>query len=128
MWNFKPSQGFMYRHVFYLFLHLWFLSIQRFIIFVVNIKLHVLVNFATEGGQKTSVHKLNVCPFILLYVCLKRCDICLNAWIICPNGFYIFFSKIIIVINNLYNAFSKGTNHSKSKKVIAKSTVTKITK
>ena len=55
----------MYRHVFYLFLHLWFLSIQRFIIFVVNVKLRVLVNFATEGGQKTSVHKLHVCPFAL---------------------------------------------------------------
>ena len=65
MWNFKPSQGFMYGHVFYLFLHLWFLSIQRFVIFVVNIKLHVLVNFATEGGQKTSVHELHVCPFAL---------------------------------------------------------------
>ena len=64
----------------------------------------------------------------LLCVCLKRCDICLNGWIICPNGFYIFFAKIITVINNLYNAFSKGTNHSKSKKVITKSTVTKITK
>lgn len=55
----------MYRHVFYLFLHLWFLSIQRFLIFVVNVKLRVLVNFATEGGQKTSVHKLHVCPFAL---------------------------------------------------------------
>lgn len=49
----------MHRHVFYLFLHLWFLSIQRFIIFVLNVELHVLVNFATEGGQKTSVHKLH---------------------------------------------------------------------
>ena len=59
MWNFKPSQGFMHRHVFYLFLHLWFLLIQRFIIFVLNVELHVLVNFATEVGQKTSVHKLH---------------------------------------------------------------------
>ena len=62
----------MHRHVFYLFLHLWFLSIQRFIIFVLNVKLRVLVNFATEGGQKTSVHKLHVCPFALRLVACEQ--------------------------------------------------------
>ena len=39
--------------------------IQRFIIFVLKVKLPVLVSFAIEGGQKTSVHKLHVYPFVL---------------------------------------------------------------
>lgn len=111
MWNFKPSQGFMH-HIGMCFICFSTCGFSQFggSLFSLSALSCLFLSTLLQKVARRHLFTNYMCIH-LLCVCLKRCDICLNGWIICPNGFYIFFSKIII-INNLYNAFSKGISQT----------------